>query len=684
MSEDSLTPQNKENTAFDAFEEPAILTNDENIIVSVNQSARDLFSFEDLSFMMGRDVGCLFSRDQAGWPLDLSETKTLKLNTQYQSKRDISLSLSVMQLEDKSFKVGLIKDISSVAVDSDEGIERAEIKVDSIMGNLPVALFQMALSEAGVLSFPFVSERADKIFGMSREKLMTDPAFFTDLIPQKDRIKFLRRIRKSALHARPFDEEVCLQLDNDRTVWLRLFANIRHTRNAVTTWDGAAIDITEEHLLDERLHFLAYHDEDTGLPNRLAAEEHIGELLKAETSSLAVMALTIDRLDLVNDTLGRETSVRLVRTVANHLRRAIGQHTYLAHPRSDTFYIVLSEFENEQAVGNLAERVLSELKIPFEIGSRSLDISASMGINIYQQEATNAETLMMNADTALRRAHVNSPGSYRFYTEEMNTRSLRVLAYENRLRKAIKDREFTTFYQPLVSFETGEIAGMEALVRWRHPRLGVISPGEFIPVAEEAGLIGDICQQVLYETCSTSRMWLDMGLPEIPLAVNISWRQFAHPDRLMDLMNSIINDTGVPAHLVELELTESSVMEEPDSAIRTLNNLREYGVTASIDDFGTGYSSLSYLKRLPISKLKIDRAFIIDVIDNKRDAAIVEAIISLAKALGLKTVAEGIETREQFEFLREKGCDIAQGFYFSRPVPAYEMEKLIRDGGFSI
>ncbi len=664
--------------------EAAILTNRQGEILAVNKPATQLLSFDDDSFLLGRNVSCLFQNDGSGWPLDSGQRADVRLKTKHERTKEVSLCLSSIQLDDEFFDVGVLHDLSEILSLKKE-LESSENRLNTLMGNLPVTLFRMELRENGQLDFPFISKSAEKLIGIDLETLLENSDSFLSLIPAKDRPGLLRQIKRSALNGSPLDAEICLSKTEGSKSWVRLFANIRSSDDSLTIWDGAVIDVTGQHLLDERLHYLAYHDETTQLPNRLATQEYLQQLFdrKDNSAGFAIMNLAIDRLDLVNDTLGMETVNRLVATVGEHLKKHVGKEVFLSHPRAENFCIVVTEFQSEQEISELADRLLRSMKIPFEVGSRRLDVSVSMGISISYRDGEDADSLMMNADTALRRAHLTSPGGYRFYVEEMNTRALRVLAYENRLRKALSKAEFVPFFQPLINVQSGGLAGMEALVRWKHPRLGLVSPGEFIPVAEEAGLIGEICHQVLFSTCTTAKGWLDAGLKPVPLAVNISWRQFAQPERLMLLMNEVLEQTGLPADMLELELTESSVMEEPDSAIKTLNDLRDFGVMASIDDFGTGYSSLSYLKRLPISKLKIDRAFIHEVTANEKDAAIVDAIILLARALGLKTVAEGIETTEQYEFLKEKGCDLAQGFYFSRPVPADEMEKMIRGGVFS-
>lgn len=683
MKQDTPVQKKVFETFIHDLQEAAILTDKDHKVVALTKDALDLLSLDDDSILMGRHVGCVFEQSSKEWPLAVGSKCEVNFATRYQRQRNVEISLSSIQLDGQEFYLGLLRDLEEIKK-LQASLYHAENRLDELMGNLPVTFFQMKLQENGTLSFPYISNGVSKLIGLDCEQYQDNPEAFFAMLDASDQLKLLRRVKKAALQEDILDEEICLNVSAERKMWLRLFANPRPCDETHTFWDGAVIDVSGQHMLDERLHYLAYHDENTKMPNRLAMEEYLDSLFKEEPAqTFAVMALAIDRLDLVNETLGAETANYLVQTIAKHLTEALSQEdVYIAHLRAETFCIVVPHVTDERDVAAIAQSLLTTMKIPFSVGTRRLDVSVSMGISMSNRDGDCAENLIMNADTALRRALVTSPGGYRFYVEEMNTRALRVLAYENRLRKALAAREFVPFFQPLIDVKTGEIAGMEALVRWQHPRLGLVSPAEFIPVAEEAGLIGELCHQVLFETCKTAKGWIDMGYKPVPLAVNISWRQFAQPERLMVLMNEVLQETGLPPELLELELTESSVMEEPDSAIRTLNDLRDFGVMASIDDFGTGYSSLSYLKKLPISKLKIDRAFIHEVNENERDAAIVDAIIMLARALGLKTVAEGIETREQYEYLKEKGCDLAQGFYFSRPVPAIEMEKMIAQGGF--
>jgi diguanylate cyclase (GGDEF)-like protein len=665
-----------------ALSDPALVTDEAGLLVGINKAAMSLFNIQSIHSLIGSNVGLLFLGCQNGWPFTDRPKFQSSITGPNGRPIQVEVSLSPLILQESSFHLGIVRDITQFVL-LREALREAETRLGEMVGNLPVTLFQMVLSEEGEVYFPYISSGVTALVGMDVAELMDNSAPILERMPETEKKTLYRAIIKSALNKTPLEAEFPLLLKDKGTTWVRFFANPRAFGNKSVIWDGAAIDVSIQHEMDERMRFLAYHDDRTKLANRLALDEYLCDLIKQEDrGDFAVLALAIDRLDLVNDTLGNNTADQLTLLVAEQLAKSLGQNAYLALLRADTFCIVLKDIQSDSELAVIANNLLKMMKVPFQIGARSLDVSISIGISVSNRDGIDAESLMMNADTALRRAHLTSPGGYRFYVEEMNTRALRVLAYENRLRKALLNNEFVPFFQPLIDMQTGQIAAMESLARWKHPRLGLVGPNEFIPVAEEAGLIGDICHHVLLQTCQTAKKWLDMGLKPVPLAVNISWRQFAQPERLLALMADVLKVTGLPAEMIELELTESSVMEEPDSAIRTLNDLREFGVIASIDDFGTGYSSLAYLKRLPISKLKIDRAFIHEIVENERDAAIVDAIIQLARALGLKTVAEGIETIEQFNMLKAKGCDLAQGFYFSKPVPAEDMEKIIRQGFF--
>jgi EAL domain-containing protein (putative c-di-GMP-specific phosphodiesterase class I) len=317
---------------------------------------------------------------------------------------------------------------------------------------------------------------------------------------------------------------------------------------------------------------------------------------------------------------------------------------------------------------------------PLSLMGDEFDLTASIGYSILPRDGDDPETLVKHADTALMRAKAQGPGTVREFTEEMNERVVKTLALQNRIRRALEHDEFLPFFQPQVDLASGEIVGMEALARWISPELGMVSPVEFIPVAEEYGLIDPLCDQILRAACRLNKGWQDAGLPAVPVAVNISGRQFQNARRLLHTVEAVLAETGLEPRYLELELTESSAMRDPENAIAVVGQFRDRGIACSIDDFGTGYSSLSVLKRFPIQKLKIDRSFVSDVTTDANDAAIVKAILAMAHALRLKVVAEGVETQDHLDFLRDAACDQMQGYLFSKPLAAADMEAMFRAG----
>jgi diguanylate cyclase (GGDEF)-like protein/PAS domain S-box-containing protein len=441
-------------------------------------------------------------------------------------------------------------------------------------------------------------------------------------------------------------------------------------------------DITERKRAEERIHYLAYHDTLTGLPNRVLFEEHVTRAItQVETTlhPLAVMFLSLDRFKKFNDTLGHIIGDQLLRRVAERLSASVGDSDTLACFASDEFAFLLAEVRDADDAAEKARRFQRVLEAPFEIDEQELYVTASIGIGLYPHDGVDAQGLLKNAGAALYRAKQQGGNNYQFYTPDMNERALKRLALENKLRSALERKEFRVYYQPQVSIGTGQIVGMEALVRWQHPEMGLVSPAEFIPLAEDTGLIAPIGEWVLRSACAQTKSWHDCGFTSLHVSVNLSPRQFQQPDLLL-MIERQLKETGLDPSSLELEVTESSVMKNAESAISTLRELKKMGIKISIDDFGSGYSSLSYLKHLPIDVLKIDQSFVRDMTSDPKDAAIVMAIIQLAHSLQLKVNAEGVETEEQLRFLRLLRCDEMQGYLFCRPLPVEAFEQLLLEG----
>ncbi|MBI5196613.1 MAG: EAL domain-containing protein [Nitrospirae bacterium] len=442
---------------------------------------------------------------------------------------------------------------------------------------------------------------------------------------------------------------------------------------------------------EDTIKYMAYYDSLTGLPNRSLFNDRLSQvILQAQRNNqkLAVIFLDLDRFKNINDTLGHPTGDLLLKAVADRLSKSLRQSDTISHDvideftisrhGGDEFTILLPGVNHVRDAARVAQKVLDILTEKFSVGIHELFISASAGISMYPADGDNAETLVKNADIAMYTAKEHGRNNYQFFTSAMNASVFERLTVENSLRKAIKKDEFILHYQPRVDIKTGRITGMEALVRWQHPEFGLVPPAQFIPIAEETGLIIPIGEQILWKTCRQNKIWQDAGLPHLRVGVNLSARQFQQQN-LVEMISLALNNTGLSSAWLEIEITESTIMKDVSRTVRVLNKIHDMGVQIAIDDFGTGYSSLSYLKAFPIDMLKIDRAFLMGVTINPNDAAIVNAIIAMAHILKLKVIAEGVETEEQLNFLRSGQCDDMQGYFFSRPLPPEELEQLLKN-----
>jgi diguanylate cyclase (GGDEF)-like protein/PAS domain S-box-containing protein len=442
---------------------------------------------------------------------------------------------------------------------------------------------------------------------------------------------------------------------------------------------GYCLDITERKQGEELIQRLAHFDVLTGLPNRVLFTDRINHALSMAQRSqgqLAVLFLDLDHFKNVNDTLGHRIGDALLIEVAKRLKSAMREEDTASRLGGDEFILVLPGTDANGAV-HVAEKLLETVAQLCRIEQHELVITPSIGIAMYPDDGEDFDTLSKCADVAMYRAKHDGRNNYRFFTPEMQTHSVRTLQLENALRYALERDELSLHYQPQISMQDGRIIGAEALLRWQHPRLGMVSPAEFIPIAESSGQILQIGEWVLRTAAHQMKSWMDSGLEPIIIAVNLSAVQFRHPN-LPELVTQILDSVKLPPQYLELELTEGVAMDDPLGAIAVMDSLHERGIRMSIDDFGTGYSSLSYLKRFRVYKLKIDQSFVRDITDDPEDKAIVSAIISLASSLGLQTIAEGVETEGQLAFLREQGCNEVQGYYFSKPLPAEQFEAFVK------
>ncbi|ARU32722.1 hypothetical protein CAP31_14260 [Sulfuriferula sp. AH1] len=435
-----------------------------------------------------------------------------------------------------------------------------------------------------------------------------------------------------------------------------------------------ALDVTERKQAQAQIEFLAYHDALTQLPNRLLAKDRMELAIRAadrtQTKS-ALLFLDLDNFKTINDSLGHMVGDALLKQVASRLRECLRDTDILSRQGGDEFLIVLTDIHDDDAIMVVAEKILENLAQPFHIEHYELSTSLSIGIAVYPNDGDDFDTLLKKADTAMYQAKESGRNAYRFHTAQMNINVVDHLQIRNGLRQALEKGGLSLYFQPQISLSNGAVVGAEALLRWQHPQLGMLPPGRFISVAEDSGLIVPIGDWVLQEACRQAMAWQQAGLPELVIAVNLSAVQFKRGD-LEQSVTRALTESGLNPALLELELTESILIQDAEKVLSRLRRLKALGVKLSIDDFGTGYSSLSYLKRFEVDKLKIDQSFIRDMADDPNDAAIVRAIIQMARSLNLKTIAEGVEDERQLSLLRLQYCDEIQGYYFARPMPADE------------
>ena len=489
----------------------------------------------------------------------------------------------------------------------------------------------------------------------------------------------------SGRHDRPFYEEMWASLHTDGKwhgeiwnrrkngevypEWLTISA-VANADDEITHYVGCFSDISERKAAEDKIEFLAYHDALTRLPNRLLGKDRARQAVayaERHGARAAVLCLDLDHFKLINDSLGHSVGDALLTAVAARLQDCLRETDILSRLSGDEFLIVLQDVHGNDAASSICEKILKQLGDPYDIDEHELSSSCSIGIAIYPQDGTDAETLLKHADTALFKAKEGGRNTYRFFDDAMNSAAVEHLRMREGLRHAVERGEFVLHYQPQMGHRQGMI-GAEALLRWQHPELGLLPPQRFIPTAEETGLIVSIGDWVLREACRQAVAWQAAGLPHFVVAVNLSAVQFKRGDLALTVA-AALKESGLDPALLELELTESTLIQDTESALATLHRLKALGIKLSIDDFGTGYSSLSYLKRFNVDKLKIDQSFIRNLGTDPDDSAIVSAIVQMARGLSLTTIAEGVESEHTLDRLYELGCKEWQGFHFARPMP---------------
>lgn len=524
--------------------------------------------------------------------------------------------------------------------------------------------------EGGIID---ANEAAVRTYGYSREELLC--LNVSDLRAPEAKGMLAEQIKTAETDGVPYET---IHQRKDCTMF-PIEVNVQSTNLAGERVLFAIVrDITERKRAEDTINHLAFHDPLTDLPNRTLFFDRLGVALSRATRNqqmLAVMFMDLDRFKYVNDLMGHAVGDKLLRNVARKLKRCVRSNDTIARMGGDEFTILLPEIKREQDAAKVAKKILEALRKPWVVNGYEFQITTSIGIAMYPNDGQDKETLTKNADTAMYRAK-EFGDNYQFYTPAMNAKAVERLETEQALRRALEREEFEVYYQPQVDINSGRMIGVEALLRWHHPERGIVCPPDFIPPAEDIGLIVPIGEWVLHTACRQAKAWQDNGWPPLSMAVNLSPYQFRQK-QLVETIEQVLIESGLDPHWLELEITESTAMHDVDFTIPTMRRLRAMGIRIAIDDFGTGYSSLSYLRRFPITTLKVDRSFVNDVLSDAEDAAIVDTIIVLAHNLNLKVIVEGVETKEQMDFFEKHSCFEMQGHLFSRPVPARQLEELM-------
>ncbi len=560
---------------------------------------------------------------------------------------------------------------------SEVALRESEEKFRTLADTAPAAIFIYQGKQ-----FLYANEATAAITGYPRDEFLALPSFWEILHPE-DRDEVRRRgLARQQGESVPNRYEIRIVRKDGEERWLDYSAGLVEYggRPAVM---GTAFDITERKHAEAQIARLAYHDTLTGLPNRLLFNDRLEQaILQAQrrTWRLGVLFLDLDRFKVINDSLGHGVGDRLLQALARRIASTLRTEDTVARLGGDEFTLLLPNVGRVEDVTRVAEKLLEAVRRPVRIDSSELFVSASIGISLFPDDGSDPDTLVKNADTAMYRAKELGRDNYQLYAPAMNATALEHLALETSFRKALSRDELLLYYQPILDLATGEPVGVEALLRWNRPGVGIVSPLDFIPMAEATGLILPVGPWLLKTACKQVKRWHETLRPGLRLAMNLSARQFQQPD-VADFVRRALRAADFPPELLDLEITESWAMQNADAAILTMRELKGLGISLSIDDFGVGYSSLSYLKRFPIDKLKIDRSFIKDIPGDPDDTAIVAAVLALAHCLKLQVVAEGVESEDQREFLAGGGCDLAQGYLFSPPLPAAECERLLRGPG---
>jgi diguanylate cyclase (GGDEF)-like protein/PAS domain S-box-containing protein len=671
-----------------ALEEAAnavVLTDSQGTIQWVNSAFTQMTGYTAAE-AMGKDPS-LWRSDKQDAAFYAALWNTIAAGTVWRGevvnrKKDGSLYTEEMTVAPVRSAAGAISHYVAIKQDitqrklAEQALRNAEQKYRSIFENAVLGIFQTN-AEGEFLS---VNPALARLAGYdSPEDFLNRVHGAGEIYVDLKRRDELRELVLAQKVVRDFEVEFKTKDGGTRTTSINVGA-VAHSAGTSICLEGTVQDISERKAAEARVQFLAYHDDLTGLPNRVLFEDRLAKALanaRRREERVAVLWLDLDNFKTINDSLGHTVGDLLLKQVGERLHQHTRAQDTVAKVGGDEFIFALINPGPSSRAAVAVERIRRTVSGEYEVQGHLLNLTCSIGISLFPDHGADGETLLKNADLAMYCAKENGRNNVRFFTPELNARAVERLTLENSLRVAIENRELSLVYQPQLEIASGRITGAEALLRWRHPELGLVAPDRFIPIAENSGLIVPIGEWVLRTACTQARHWQDQGLPPLPVAVNVSAVQL-HQGRFLPLVRRVLDETGLARQYLELELTERVLLSNTKQMLSLLQELAHMGVQLSIDDFGTGYSSLSYLQDLPVCKLKIDRSFVSAMTLNPRDAAIIAAVISMGNSLNLKVLAEGVETEEQMSFLRNHHCDEIQGFYFSQPLEADAFAEKVR------
>lgn len=606
-----------------------------------------------------------------GTEIDL-EYRVLKPN-----QSTVNVHVRAVPKKDKDGKViriiGVLYDISSMVL-TENRLKESEEKFETIVNNLDIGIWSF---DAVKNQISYVSPAVEKITGYTRKSYLLGKKEWTDVIHPDD-LKNYQNYQRKLTQGKIIHHEYRIRTASGQVKWVEdKTLPILKDGGKLVRLNGFIQDVTERKKNEEKIHFIAFYDYLTELPNRRSFDQELKKAIlhaQAHCQKFALLYLDIDRFKLINDTLGHEIGDLLLKSISKRLT-ALVEPNSLFRLGGDEFAILQYNMTDKSPI-YFGQEILMEIERPFHIKGYDINISTSIGVSIFPDDGVTLKKLQMNSDVALFRAKELGKNNVQFFTNSLNSKSLKLFNLENDLRKAIKEEQFILNYQPRVDAISGEVIGAEALIRWVHPKLNVVSPGEFIPIAEETGLINEITYWVLESVCKQIKQWELEGCRLVPISINLSARTLMKSD-LVRKIESYLTSFSIPPQLIEIEITEDSLIRNESIGFSVVNQLKELGISISLDDFGTGYSSIGYLKKLTVDYIKIDRSYIKEIHDNNEDLTIVQSIILLAKGFKSKIVAEGVETHEQWDLLRKLDCHCIQGFLFSKPMPVEEFGKLL-------